>query len=828
MKRRPPVSAQGKQPVQPAPVSGVVPAVKSSLLDRSFVYWFPVLLFLGMTLQTTTMSLILAALALVLSIGKIPVRRFCARVSVPVVGFVAFLLLCLAGSLYTGFGSYAYGEYAKLLASGSLGLLLLTRGRKENLRGLLTGFCAVCAVIALLCMDAACEGPLYRLFSDGMAAMGTTVYQEMEQATYTGARFDGIYRDANLTGSLTALAILAGLYLIRTGEKRWERLLACFLTGISAVAFLTAMSRGAIVCFAAAAVVYLLAAGKGERLPLFFSMLCLGISMAGFGVVSITLLAEGSFLGTLAALPSGLVLWLLDEFPGRKAAAALAGHVKIMAGAVLGLVLAAAAAVVLAFNLTEPFVFTADNYLYRGADVTSGETYTFTGDWDGGEDVVVVVYGSTQEQELLGESTTYYNGPLSGASFTVPEGVTHVLMQFRGPAGGELRSVSLSDGTGVPMAYTLLPDNIANRLQTNLFQDNSFLLRVQYVKDGWALFLQSPLTGHGLGSTEGLLTSVQPFFYESLYVHNHLLQILNETGLLGLAAFLALIGGVAWLLLRRLRGGQDPLCAALLACWAMMNLHGLMEISFSVRMFQCAAFFLLLLGVVACEPDRQTGKLRLLRGVVLVLGALWLVVSGVLLGGSRMAQQEYQTLDTTGMTVSDFMDTMEKLDRMDAYNDQDIKVNRMANALQQGGTLNEGIASRCARELRETGDFDACYKVAAYYYLPLRNLPEFFACVQEGLAQERSNPDAWISALDLCRQAFEQLDESSVEDFVSGVVSIGDQMDQANAVLIRDITLDQAGQTLLNACRSIQDQQLDATAAYLALSSMILTLDEPA
>ena len=821
MKRRPPMSRQGTQPVPVDPDPKSEPVSKAAVLDQSFVYWFPVLLFLGMTLQTTPMSLILAALALVLSIGKGPVGRFCNRISVPAVGFLAFLLLCLAGSLYTGFGAYAYSEYAKLLASGSLGVLLLSRGRKEQVHSLLWGFCAVCAAIALLCIDSACQGPLFRGFANLMASLGTTSYQQLEQVTYTGARFDGIYGDANLTGSLMALAIFAGLYLIRSGEKRSHRLLACFLTGISAVAFLTAMSRGAILCFSVAAVVYLLCAGKGNRLGLFFTMLCLGLSMVGFGVVSMTLLSRESFLGTLAALPCGLVLWLLDEFPGRRASVMLSGRVKVMVGMVLGLVLVAVAGTVLAFTLTKPFVFTENNFLYRGADVTSGETYTFTGDWDGGEDVIVQVYGATREQELQGTPTTYYYGPLSSASFVVPEGVDHVLMQFWGPAGGELRELFLSDGTEIPMSYTLLPENIVSRLQTNLLESSSFLLRVQYLKDGWALFLQSPLIGHGLGSTEGLLTSVQPFFYESLYVHNHLLQIMDETGLLGLAAFLALMGGVAWLLLRRLNGEKEELWAALLACLVMMNLHGLMEISFSVRMFQCAAFFLVLLPVVGNETVPGSGGLRILRIVCVVLSALWLVVSAGLLGGSYLAQREFRSLDTSGMSASAFLNTMERLDRKDAYVDQDYKVNLMLNALQQGGILNEGTAARCARELRETGDFDACYKTAAYYYLPLRNLPEFFACVQEGLAQERSNPDAWNSAFDLYRQAFSQLDESSMEDFVSGVIETGTLLDQANDILWVDVVLDEAGQALLDSCQSIADQQMSAGDAYEALAAVL-------
>ena len=664
MKRKKTVPAE----VVPKPVNDAAPVPEKDhpLYDRLFVVGFAVLLFFAMTVQTVPMSLILAAVALALSFGRGGYARFRGRLGIPVLGFLAFLILCGAASLYTSFGAYAYGEYAKLLASGALGLLLLARGREQNAGGLLFGFSAVCGVIGLLCIDAGCRGPLFRGFASFMEGLGDAAYQSLDQATYTGARFDGIYNDANLTGSLMALAVLVGLYLIRTGRKPWERFAACFLTGLSAVAFFTAMSRGAILCFGATLLAYLLIAGKEERLGLFFTMAAMGISMVVFGVVSTSLLAGGSFWGTLAALPSGVLLWLLNEFPARKAASALAGHGKLLAGVLGGGIAAGIAAVVLALTLTEPIVFTESNFLYRGADVEGGETYTFSGDWDKSSEITVLVYGSTREQELTSVTETYYNGPLEEASFTVPEDVGHVLMQFRGPAGLELRQVSLSDGTEIPMAYTLLPDNIANRLQKNIFEDSSFLLRLQYDIDGWTLFKESPLAGHGLGATEGLLTSVQPFFYESLYLHNHLLQVMDETGLLGLAAFLAFILGTAVLLIRQLRKARTPLVAMLLACLVMMNLHGLMEISFSVQMFQCAAFFLLLLPTV-CYGTYTEGRKRRAAGiVVLVVSDLWLVISVALLGGSLLAQKEYRELDAAGMTTGSFIETLERLDRMDA------------------------------------------------------------------------------------------------------------------------------------------------------------------
>lgn len=822
MKRKKTVPAE----VVPKPVNDAAPVPEKDhpLYDRLFVVGFAVLLFFAMTVQTVPMSLILAAVALALSFGRGGYARFRGRLGIPVLGFLAFLILCGAASLYTSFGAYAYGEYAKLLASGALGLLLLARGREQNAGGLLFGFSAVCGVIGLLCIDAGCRGPLFRGFASFMEGLGDAAYQSLDQATYTGARFDGIYNDANLTGSLMALAVLVGLYLIRTGRKPWERFAACFLTGLSAVAFFTAMSRGAILCFGATLLAYLLIAGKEERLGLFFTMAAMGISMVIFGVVSASLLAGGSFWGTLAALPSGVLLWLLNEFPARKAASALAGHGKLLAGVLGGGIAAGIAAVVLALTLTEPFVFTESNFLYRGADVEGGETYTFSGDWDKSSEITVLVYGSTREQELTSVTETYYNGPLEEASFTVPEDVGHVLMQFRGPAGLELRQVSLSDGTEIPMAYTLLPDNIANRLQKNIFEDSSFLLRLQYDIDGWTLFKESPLAGHGLGATEGLLTSVQPFFYESLYLHNHLLQVMDETGLLGLAAFLAFILGTAVLLVRQLRKARTPLAAMLLACLVMMNLHGLMEISFSVQMFQCAAFFLLLLPTV-CYGTYTEGRKRRAAGiVVLVVSDLWLVISVALLGGSLLAQKEYRELDAAGMTTGSFIETLERLDRMDVYNDQSYKVNLMGNALQAGGISNEGTAARCARELRETGEFDSCYYVAAYYYLPLGQLENFFDVLQEGLLQERSNSEAWNSAMNLCIQAFSQIDPAEADTFAEGVRGIGEAMDRANAYLLVPVALTEENAALLNCART---DLLDGEGMYAAISQVLSQAGNP-
>lgn len=802
---------------QPAPVQAAAPRPVPAppVYGRLFVGGFTVLLFLAMTVQTVPVSVLLAAVSLAACAGRRGFARFASRLSLPVWGFLAFLALNLAGSLYTGFGAYAYREFGKILASGALGLLFLARGRRENADGFLWGFSAVSAMIALLCIDQGVNGFLFRIFVTVMSFLGDNNYLNLD-VTMESWRANGIYNDGNISGSLFALAILIGVALIQTGESRKKRFWAAFLMGISAVGLVTSVSRGAMLCFAAACAAYLIFVGRGSRLSLFVILLVTAVCTLAFGGASLALLTQKTELGTWVALPCGVAIWLITELAGRALIQMLSRHTRTVLVAFVGLMLLLTGAAIAAFTVTESLTVGEDPGIYRAVSVIPGETYTFTGDWDQDAEIRASVYGYTREQVITEGTEQYAWGLLKDVTFTVPEDVSTVFVAIDGTDRGEVRQLLLSDGSEIPLKYKFLPENIVRRFQGSLFESRSFLLRVQYIKDGWTLFTEKPIWGHGLGATEGLLTSVQPFFYESRYLHNHLLQVMDETGLLGLASFLAFVLGAAWLLVRRLRAERDPLAAMLLACLVMMNLHGLMEITFSIRMYQCAAFFLLLLAV-ACY-GRPAGGRKVIGLAGFAAAEAWMLVSALLLGGSLLAQRQSRELDVSGMTSDAFIETMEKLDRMDVYNDQLFKVNLMGNALQAGGGNNESTAARCARELRETGDYDACYYVAAYYYLPLGQMDNFFRVIEEGLAQERSNAEAWNSAVNLCGQAFARIRPEDTDEFADGLREIGEAMDRANAELLVPIALDAANQALLDCVR---DESLTGEALYGAISAAL-------
>jgi len=179
------------------------------------------------------------------------------------------------------------------------------------------------------------------------------------------------------------------------------------------------------------------------------------------------------------------------------------------------------------------------------------------------ENIRVTLVGQTAYETLQGQYETLYDSISGETGFTVPEDLVMVRWLLYAPKGTVVECVGLSDGQRFQLGYPLLPGFIADRLLQGM--GNSFTLRVEFDKDAWKIFSTAPLLGRGLGSTENLGRSVQSFQYESKYAHNHLLQTMSDTGLVGTVFALAFVLGSAWLCLQAVRKEKDSLAAALLA-----------------------------------------------------------------------------------------------------------------------------------------------------------------------------------------------------------------------------------------------------------------------
>ena len=442
-------------------------------------------------------------------------------------------------------------------------------------------------------------------------------------------RLNGIFNNCNVLAGMTGLSFLVGLHLLRTAEGRKDRTAAAILLGINGVTFWLCVSRGAMLCLAVSLVVWLILTEGQERLGLFLEMLICAGATAVFAAVSLPLLGPdgGSILADGLVILCGLVLLALDRWVTGPLHRLLRRRPKLLplCGGALAVLMFCAV------TLTGSYTFDSSHFIFRTADLQAGETYTVTGDWDGDMMFYVVTEGA--DDLLLDRQTLIYEGPLEEAVFVLPADTASVLLRFDGNRGDVLRQVEFTGGEQVKLNRILLPESLESRLADRLITSTGFLLRLEYMKDGLKIWRTAPLLGRGLGSTANLYPLVQRAPYESLYAHNHAVQLLADLGLLGFAVFSGVIIGLSAHLCRR-KPRKDPEKALFLSCLTMLTLHSLMEINFSVRAYAVQGYLLLAVMAVACGEEKipQTQR-REREASVLVSGflATLALMSGLLL-----------------------------------------------------------------------------------------------------------------------------------------------------------------------------------------------------
>ena len=816
-----PAERTKKTPVPAAPQQGCCADGSFTRKDTVMVVLYSVLLLLAMTVQTGTVSMILCVLALVSLLGKKPLSRFEQRLSVPVLGLLAFAIVYGASAIYSPFGASAQSEFYKFIAAFSLAVILLARFDRRHVPGLLWGGASVSTVIALVSLDMNCARALFGSFNALMNALGTDYTSALQESA--AARVNGLYNDANVTAALFSLSLFAALYLLQNSTCIWRRLAASLLAGVNAVSLLLTGSRGALLCFAVSCIVWLIAE-RVNRVGLFLLLAETAVTMIAAGVPASSMASRGNETAIALCLFSGLILFALDALAGRRLAAALNGNQKA-ALATVGALCAVAVVICAAMLLhTGPYTFEADDssVTYILPDGVKGDV-TVTGDIDG--DPMVVVTYETLWNVYYGDAVYLYNGPFAQCAFTVPEDAVNVYISITGQAGETIRGLTVNGETEMTLRYPWLPEAISSRLlSTNLLKNNSFVRRVEFDKDALKIFSTAPIFGRGLGSTENVTRSVQSFQYESKYAHNHLLQTMADTGLVGTVCALAFVLGAVWLCLRAVRKEKDSLAAALLAVWVMMNLHSLMEINFSVRGFKCFVYVLLALPVLLYAKPLLAGDTAKVRKqaktvgiLVVVLYALYLAVFGGLLERARMTDRKAERFETGD--VYEYLDFLRGCVRGDVFDHDTYQRSYVANAVQLDDRAYNGDMLKYVKQLRASGTYENDSALARYYYLPRQEWDELFDCSLEGIRQVRSSPDGWNLQMDFYREeVLPAMGADNAEAFVDGVLSLGDALDAMNAEgRLETVELNETNQSFLTLCRSVKEQGISGQDAYTIL-----------
>ena len=787
--------------------------------DTLMVVLYSVLLLLAMTVQTGTMSMILCALAFLSLLGKKPLSRFEQRLSVPVLGLLAFAIVYGAAAIYSPFGASAQSEFYKFIAAFSLAVILLSRFERKHVPGLLWGGASVSTVIALISLDMSCGRVLFGPFNSLMNALGADFTSALPE--YLSARVNGLYNDANVTACLFSLAVFAALYLLKNSTCVWRRLAASLLAGVNAVSLLLTGSRGALLCFAVSCLVWLIAE-RADRVGLVLLLMETAAAMLAAGFPASSMVTRGAETAVVLCLLSGVILFALDVLAGRRLEPVLSAHKKAALASVGAVVVICAAYGVAAMTVTGPYTFDSTGRVVRQADLPAG-TYTLTAPLD--EDIRVVLLGQTAGEKLRSQYETLYNSTSGETEFTVPEGLVMTRWQIYAPEGTVVEAVELADGQLFRLGYPLLPAFIADRLLLGM--GSSYGLRVEFDKDAWKIFSTAPLFGRGLGSTENLTRSVQSFQYESKYAHNHLLQTMSDTGIVGAAFALCFVLGAAWLCLQAVRKEKDGLAAALLAAWVMMNLHSLMEINFSVRGVKCFAYVLLVLPILLYARPLLAGETAKARkqaktaGMVLAVGyALYLAVFGGLLESARMTDRKAELFETSD--VYEYLDFLRGCVRGNVFDHDFYQRNYVANAVQLNDRAYNGDMMKYVKQLRASGTYENDSALARYYYLPRQEWDEMFDCSLEGIYQVRSSPDGWNLQMDFYREeVLPAMGADNAEAFVDGVLDLSGALDAMNAEgRLETVELNETNQSFLTLCRSVKEQGLSEQDAYTVLTLM--------
>jgi len=753
-------------------------------------------------------------LCLAFTIRKSSFQRLAEHISLPVLGFLGMLVMYGAAAIYSPFGETAVLEMFRGFAAFSVATFVLLRCEKRHVLGLLWGFVAVVSGLSFLALEGASTSVIY----DVVAQFGGLLGANMSGfPLVSDGRIQGVFNNANVQASLAALALFVGLYQVQTEEKRRNRVIAAVLLGLNALVFFLTLSRGGILSFGLALIAYLVLTQKGERLRLFFLMfICAGVTMA-FSLLCFATMGKGSsWLPLLCGLVCGLVIFLLDGVISAKAAAFFGSHKKILwvsGGTLAALGVAVAVAAV---SLTGPATLGEDGRLWRAVPLEGG-TYTYEADMDQGVAITInvipkrlLLMGSNAE-ELVFDSRV-------DDALVIPDDAGKVILSFYGEKGTEIRSFKFSDGTTVKLDYKLLPENIASRLQDNLLKSASLLLRMQYIKDALKLWTVNPLFGRGLTSTDNLYTSVQPIYYQTKFAHSHILQYMADMGLVGTAFFLLIVVGLAWLLLRKWKRGEDSMATMFLAVLVMMNVHGFMDFNFSVRAYSVAAYLLLAIMTVAYgEPLFLRGKKAVVKTAKTTAVLFWAVLiawTSVAISYRVVSEvsSRYQTTDH-----GELMKTLEKFIAADALDDDYFKIMYLNYGV--GVPQYTQKVDQYALTLRNSGTFTNCDAVARYYYLRNGELEEAFASTREGIAQKAADKASWNLELDFYRssmlKSLEPYWEEYIDSYIQGVLDLRDYLISYNQNRLETIELTEENQAFIDTVIAIsKDTSLSAEAAY--------------
>lgn len=692
-------------------------------------------------------------------------RRLREQCSIFFLMVTAYILLAGASTFYAYAPKFALSEFSRLLAAYAVFLAVFSFAKRETLPNAAAVLCGATSLLSLLHLDAASGGLFAHkiMLKFQMWTGGAYTIDQYGQYTYgynsAAGRLYGMFGNSNTMATMCAIGIFLALYLVLRA-KGFRRLLPCAALVINAVTFLMCISIGATMSLGITVLLVLLCL-RGADNRMNFLLVTLETLVVSGAVVVLSFPHMGNkvptgYLVLLYCAVGWLILFGVDWLLRPRLTNILCKHVKVLCIGLIALVLLLGTTGVIVFTQTGPVTLTDGESLQRRF-VPGAGTCEITVDLNGSANLWVA--SATQSEILQASATTLLSEPYEGAvTVEIPENAVEVQLILR-PIDGTPVTVNSISYVGtekskvMPAGYRWLPDEMLQRVQS-ITTNHSAMQRIVFMQDGLKMWKQTPIFGRGLGGFENGLASVQNFFYETKYAHNHYVQALCDLGIVGLALFVSMLAFAikSFWHLRRQEHEDQALFPALLGAVLIFAIHGGLEISASVAEVLVFAFgTFALVAQMAASPcsEENYGKwaARVGSPALALLAALYAFLLFQNFRALKIVDQETVTTSQLKQCVS-----------MDIFEGDDYRLTYVVAAMSIQDEEVYQQADIYADELQR-GNSNAVGSYLTEYYLHRGYFAKAAEASKKFLTYTRSNAERWNTQLHLFEAALLETDD---------------------------------------------------------------------
>ncbi|WP_312094114.1 O-antigen ligase family protein, partial [Aminipila sp.] len=761
-------------------------------------------------------------------------------------------------------------EFTKLIAAATafFAVLIFTEATKKGVKVIFTAISVTTAFFGLISIDAASNGPIATIFK---VFMGLFTNKMAYWGVFeNGIRITGIFGNANTFSGFMAMGILISLSLVLNSYSKKERAISLILLAVNALSYILLFSLGSLFMFFIACILMIAFSEKGKRLTTFILMAETAIITLIFTGVSLATLGSSPIVPFIAVILNALALWAADNYIRKPISDKIASNVKGSLVTSTIIIILIIGYLIAALDITGPLTLTANDTVMRATYLETGK-YKLTSviDSKSSDDtslpkVRIVTQNMTDLK--VHTSTELYNGLLKDAQFTVPDDSEIIKLYFTSgsAAEGTLKQViyeafdkdTVSGNTtgSIKLNYKLLPAIAANRIQDLKANENA-IQRMVFFEDGMKLFKQSPIIGNGLSGYETGVASVQNFFYENRYVHNHYIQVLCDLGIIGFTFFIGIlilcIVSLANLFKQSKAAGYKNASSfalpVMVACIFQMFGQAITDLTWSAGPFLLIAFGIIALLIVvdsklftASNTDApefssltadhtdvfspSKGKAVLTGDMFSRVGIIALTaLMTVLIGLNLYAHYRAASGNCT-------MDQIAALTKIDKFESDDYKTTYIVTTSTYGLEENLNQANEFAQEL--TKNPDAVLNYVLPYYFNTGQDDKLFETASAAAYNGKSDPETWNRLFEIFNTAIDANRDNPTpvlmhlfenkEYYIGGLLGYYKDLQQRNTAYLDEAMLSSENVAFIGKLLGIE--KLDKTNIIEALDVFVKTI----